>query len=201
LRGHASALEELHRLKAAGIIRAAGISTHYVAGVLGAVEYGGFDVIHPLINITGIGIADGGRAEMEAALKKAYDSDIGIFAMKVFGGGNLLRDPGVKSCLDYIESLDCVHSYVLGMQSREEVDANVEYAKSGQFSAEFTEALGKKDRRLLIEPWCHGCGKCLSSCAGGALSVSDGKAVCDNSRCVLCGYCAAACPDFIIKVV
>jgi ferredoxin len=29
----------------------------------------------------------------------------------------------------------------------------------------------------------------------------DGKAEVDAEACVLCGYCAAACPEFIIRVV
>ena len=71
LRGHKEALEELYRLKSCGIIRAVGISTHYVAAVDAAVSWG-LDVVFPLLTSTagassaapaidGAGRAKGGR--------------------------------------------------------------------------------------------------------------------------------------------
>ena len=35
----------------------------------------------------------------------------------------------------------------------------------------------------------------------GAMSLREGVAFCDTSRCVLCGYCAGVRPQFAIKVV
>jgi NAD-dependent dihydropyrimidine dehydrogenase PreA subunit len=51
----------------------------------------------------------------------------------------------------------------------------------------------------------------VEACAQGALSVDfsqadpskgkKGHAVVDKDKCVLCGYCAEACPEFVIRVV
>jgi aryl-alcohol dehydrogenase-like predicted oxidoreductase len=85
-RGHMPALEALYDLKARGVIRAVGASTHHVAGVRAAAALG-LDVIHPLLNVEGWGIVDGTRAQMEAAVADAHAAGIGIYIMKIFGGG------------------------------------------------------------------------------------------------------------------
>ena len=41
---------------------------------------------------------------------------------------------------------------------------------------------------------CLGLGDCVKACKFGAISVVDGKAKVDVSKCVGCGACAAACP-------
>jgi len=33
------------------------------------------------------------------------------------------------------------------------------------------------------------------------IDLQNGKAKIKREDCILCGYCAAACPDFIIRVV
>ena len=57
------------------------------ACVRAAVRFPMIEVIHPLINRAGIGIQDGSREAMEAAIRAARDHGIGIFAMKPLGGG------------------------------------------------------------------------------------------------------------------
>ncbi len=41
---------------------------------------------------------------------------------------------------------------------------------------------------------CIGCGKCLASCAHGAITITNRKATVDHDRCVGCGRCIGACP-------
>lgn len=41
---------------------------------------------------------------------------------------------------------------------------------------------------------CIGCGACVDVCPVNALSMEDGKAVCDESACIDCGACIATCP-------
>jgi Na+-translocating ferredoxin:NAD+ oxidoreductase RNF subunit RnfB len=57
-----------------------------------------------------------------------------------------------------------------------------------------------------LSPWncdygCLGFGTCASVCAFGALSVKDGVAHVDRSKCVACGKCVAACPKHLIELV
>ncbi|MDR2908484.1 MAG: aldo/keto reductase [Oscillospiraceae bacterium] len=198
LRGHREALEFLREQKSKGNIRAVGISTHRVSGARAAVKHG-LDILHPLLNKNGLGIEDGGREAMEEAVREAHEAGLGVFSMKPLGGGNLFKE--AEACLNYILSLPYIDSVALGMQSVEEVAANIGFFEGGGFSAKAKLALAGKTRRLHIDSWCEGCGECARRCGQGALRVAQGKAVCDHVRCVLCGYCSASCPAWAIKVV
>ena len=200
LRGHWEALETLWDYKARGIIRAVGISTHRVSGVRGAIEVG-LDVIHPLINRVGYGIMDGTRQDMENALMDAASAGIGIYSMKSLAGGNLFRE--AEESLRYAFSLPYVQSRAIGMQSRDEVDANIHFAITGSFTEAQREALAAKRRRMIVEEECRGCGKCVARCGQNAvkLEMNTKKAVIDNKKCVMCGYCAKICPECAIKII
>ena len=198
MRGHREALEALWEYKQKGIIRAVGASMHHVAAVYGAIEMN-LDVIHPLLNIAGLGIGDGTRQDMEAALAEAAQQGIGIFTMKPLGGGNLFRR--AEECLDYILQFPYADSVAIGIQSGEELAANIEYWQSGTFSPAAQSHLAEKTRRLHIDSWCVGCGQCVVRCGQKALVVEDNRAVCRHERCLLCGYCATVCPEWAIKIV
>ncbi len=198
LRGHMPAIEELLRLKAQGVIRAFGISTHHVAGVRAAAGADYIDVVHPLLNKAGLGIVDGTREEMEQALKSAHEAGKGIYTMKPLGGGNLFSS--AQENLQYAFSFPYKHSVCIGMQSIDEVDANIEFMEKGTFSEQNLKALQQKKRQLHIDDWCVGCGACAARCINHGIDIVNGKAV-PNERCVLCGYCSRVCDQWAIKVV
>ena len=199
LKGHREAFDFYLEQKAKGKILAVGFSTHRVAAVSYAPRYPGCDIVHPLINRTGVGIADGSREEMEAACQAAHSAGIGIFAMKPLGGGHLLRNP--QEAFDYLRALPCIDSICCGMQSEDEIDVNLRLV-SGELPDEAAAArIRREPRTLMIHDWCVGCGKCVERCGQHALRIEDGRCVCDQSKCVRCGYCAPVCPDFCIKVI
>lgn len=198
LRGHAEALEYLYECKQKGILRAVGASMHHIAAVEGAMDIN-LDVIHPLINLAGLGIVDGSRQEMEAALQKAYAKGIGIFSMKPLGGGNLHKN--ATQCLRYILAQPYIHSIAIGMQSIAEVDANIDFLQTLEFDEAAQKKLSEANRKLHIDDWCEACGNCVERCGQKAMSLSGGIAVCDHSKCILCGYCSTVCPAWAIKVV
>lgn len=199
MRGHREAFDFYLEQKAKGLIKAVGMSTHRVEVVHYAPRYGGVDVLHPLINKTGIGIGDGTKADMETACYNAWLGGIGIFAMKPLGGGHLLKDP--LEAFQYVMSkpyLDCV---ACGMQSEAEIDMNCAIFAGEVPSTPAVTAAAKAPRRLFIHDYCQGCGKCVARCGQHALSLQNGQAQVDLDRCVRCGYCASVCPEFCIKVI
>ena len=230
LRGHMEALEYLFECRERGIIRAVGASMHHTAAVRGLMklkEQGmPVDVCHPLYNMAGIGIADGSEADMAAVLAQAHAMGIGIFAMKALGGGHLAHR--AEEALRFVLEQPFIDAAAVGMQSFEEVDANLRFLTEGAVRAEDRAKLAGKHRTLHVEEYCEGCGACVNRCASGALRLEEVtdeeetsaydftanfvaesgntgretkyRAVPDDTKCVRCGYCTKVCPVFALKV-
>lgn len=199
IKGHWEALEFLLEAKQKGEVRAVGISTHCVAGVLAAADIPEIDVIHPLINITGMGIQDGGVNDMLDAIKLAHTAGKGLYGMKALGGGNLLSR--VEEAVAFVLDIKELSSVAMGMQSVEEVDYNVMLFNGKEVPTELKDRVSKKPRVLQIDSWCQGCGACVDRCQAGALSLVNNKAMVNHKRCRICGYCGAVCPEFCIKII
>ena len=172
LNGHKEALDVLYDYKAKGIIKAVGASMHHVAAVYGAIEKG-LDVIHPLINLKGLGIVDGSREDMEKAIVKASDSGIGVFSMKSLAGGNLFKK--ADECFDYAVNLKGVDSMAIGMKCTTEVDANINFVQNGSFTPDEKHKLMSQTRKLHIDDWCVGCGMCEKRCGQNAIILKSLK--------------------------
>lgn len=208
LRGHMEALEYFLEMREKGVIRAVGASMHHIAAVDGALALPGYtgrdfdiDIIHPIYNKSGLGIADGDAAGMADAMRRAHDAGIGVFSMKPLGGGHLTKN--AAEAFDFVLSSPFVDAVAVGMQSESEIDANIAYFDNMAFPDSYDPAEAVRDKRLFIEDYCAGCGKCTERCHQGALKIdpASGKCVCDHEKCVLCGYCSRACELFAIKVI
>lgn len=199
IRGHYEALEYYLKLKEKGIIRAVGLSTHAIAGVKAANKYKEIDVIHPILNMSGLGITDGSVIDMLEEVSKFHNSGRGVFSMKPLGGGNLINK--YDESLDFILSQTCIDSIAIGMQSIDEVSANILRFSNKSIDKKLQSKLNNQKRSLHIADWCTKCSKCIEKCSHHALSLKDGKVFIDSDKCVLCGYCAAVCDDFCIKVI
>jgi predicted aldo/keto reductase-like oxidoreductase len=196
----AEVIAELLKMKTEGKIGHVGLSTHYISAVRKAAQHPEIEVVHPLINRTGMGIIDGTAEEMADAIKVCADSGTGIYAMKALAGGNLISS--ARESIGYVLGLPGVHAVALGMLSREEIEANIRLFSTGEADAVAWQHLEARTRHLrIMERFCKGCGQCLPACVNSALSLVYGKATVDEETCVLCGYCGAACPEFIIRVV
>ena len=156
-------------------------------------------VIHPLINIGGIGIQDGSREDMEACISHARDFGMGIFAMKPLGGGHLMQSN--REALEYALNNPLLDSVAVGMQTFEEIDANIAIANGDAEAIERLDHLHNRKREMMVHDYCEGCGRCAERCGQKAISIVNGRAQIDESKCVFCGYCARVCPQFCIKVV
>ncbi len=119
--------------------------------------------------------------------------------MKAIGGGNLIGS--VQQAIRWALSLESVDSVAIGMKSPEEVRVNIAWMLGEKPNKKDLELVTREPRKLLIDEWCEGCGKCVDVCSQKALSIINGKARIDQQSCVFCGYCGSACRDFYIKVV
>ncbi|MHB1125431.1 MAG: aldo/keto reductase [Bacillota bacterium] len=198
IEGHREALDYLREAKGQGLVRAVGISTHTVDAVRAAALLPEIDVIHPLLNLEGIGIRGGTVEEMIGAVREAEGKGKGIYAMKPLGGGHLHRM--APEALRFVLSIPWVHSVAVGMQSWSEVEYNIALVEGNSPDPVYETLLAGQQRRLHIEDWCQGCGKCVLRCTYGALRLDGGKAVA-GKECILCGYCGTVCPEFCIKII
>ncbi len=193
-------LDVLLGMKEEGKIGHVGLSSHYICAIRKAAAHPEIEVVHPLINRTGMGILDGSAAEMAAAVAACSRAGKGVYAMKALAGGNLI--PEARASLRYVLGLPGVDAVAIGMLSEAEIEANLALADEGRADEATWQELEKKRRRLrIMERFCKGCGMCVDACVNNSLTVVDGRARVDEAACVLCGYCGAACPEFIIRVV
>ena len=177
-----------------------GLSSHYIQAFRMALDHPEIEVVHPLINRTGMGILDGSAAEMAAAIAACAKAGKGVYAMKALAGGNLISE--ARQSMAYVLALEGVHGVAVGMLSEGEIEANIALFDSGIADDEVWTGLERRRRRLkIMEQFCRGCGQCVEICGSMALSLVNGRAVVDDAACILCGYCGAGCPDFMIRVV
>lgn len=203
LSGHREALEKLQELKSKGLIRATGISTHYVRAVKACIGRSDIDIIHPMINKQGLGINDGSAYDMLEAIKQAHSEGIGIYSMKALGGGNLIGK--YEECLSFVLDIPFIDSVAIGMKTKHEVDANISFIKNRVVPGYLQKEIDLIPRKLHIDYWCTACGECVKRCGQNALRIEtdlngNKKAIPDPEKCVLCGYCAGVCKEFAIKI-
>lgn len=189
------AWEALQNAKAKGLVRAAGISTHHVDVAESMIHVPECDLVFPLINRVGLGIrrgdVPGTPEEMAAAIAALSNAGKGVFAMKVFGGGNLTGT--YLECLDYVTTLPGIDSTVIGFGNREEVRNAVDYFE-GKLPSGFQPDISKKKIRI-DQGDCEGCGACIARCPNHAIFRNqNGLAQVNHNLCLTCGYCAPVCP-------
>ncbi len=220
LDGHRQAFTYYLEQREKGLIRAIGISTHAVEPVRSLAEarngrrdglwqdldigvYREADVIHPLLNFRGLGLLDGTAGDMVAAVEAAHQAGLGVYGMKMLGGGHFLADfePAAAFALGLTAPSAAVAAYVVGMQSQAEIDMNIALFSDQTVDPAAQAVVSGKQRRLIVADWCTGCGACVARCASQALRLCDGRVEVDVDRCILCGYCATACRDFVLKVI
>ncbi len=191
----AGAWECLQEAKSKGIVKAIGISTHHVDVAAKVSEIKEIDVLFPLINFQSLGIrkgsAPGMKEEMALEIKKAAVAGKGVFAMKVFGGGNLTGH--YLEAIRYVKNLEGISSMMIGFGFCNEIDRIIE-VMNGTIDPNYIPDLSGK--RIQIDQGdCEGCGACIERCPNHAIFRNkDGLAEVDHSKCLTCGYCAPMCP-------
>ena len=178
-----------------GRVKAAGISTHHIDVLDEYIDKPGMDVVFPLINFAGMGIRKGSnpgtKEEMMEVMKRAHEKGLGVFAMKVFGGGPLVEH--YVEAMDFVFNMPYVDSVMMGFGKCEEVDKAICYIDK-TLPRDYVPDVSKK--RTYIEPGnCEGCGTCVKRCPNHAMYLGDdGLAHVNHDSCLTCGYCAPVCP-------
>lgn len=198
-RGHYEAVEYFLKAKEKGIIRSFGISTHRIQGVLDSIKHDEIQILHPIVNKEGLGINDGTIDDMIKALELAYHKGKGIYSMKPLGGGHLISK--VEESFNFVKNIPYLHSIAIGMQSFDEVDANISLLECDTIPEKLKNTLKNQNRKLHIADWCIGCQTCVTKCQHGGIEIINNKAKPVYDKCVFCGYCAKSCPEFCIKVI
>lgn len=198
MKGHREALEYYLNEREKGRIKAVGVSTHTVEIVNLAAHLDEIDVIHPILNINGLGIIDGNQVDMLKAIKKAKLNNKGIYTMKPLGGGNIINK--YDKCMDYLIDNSDIDSIAIGMKNINEVEMNIKKVNKQDISNDLRKKVSLQKRKLHIEFWCEKCLKCVDKCQHDALSYDGDKIIVEDEKCVLCGYCSSVCDVFAIKI-
>jgi len=193
-------IAELVRMKEEGKIGHVGLSSHFVSAIAKSAAHPEIEVIHPLINRTGMGIIDGTPSDMARAIASCAAAGKGVYAMKALAGGNLIST--ARESLRYVLGLPGVHGLAIGMLSEGEIEGNLALFERDEADETLWERLEGRRRKLqIMQAFCKGCGACVPACTNNALALVEGRAQVDEAACILCGYCGAACPEFMIRVV
>lgn len=190
-----SAFECLKEAKQKGVVKAIGISTHHADVAESIATEPDIDVLFPLINFKGLGIRrgfeTGKREDMEVAIENAAEAGIGIFAMKVLGGGILINE--YQKAMRYVMNLKGISSIMLGFGAAKEIDKAVLMVE-GRLSEKYIPDMSRK-RMFIDKGDCEGCGACKDRCPNHAIKMGDdGLAFIDYDLCITCAYCAPVCP-------
>jgi len=140
IKGSQSVLKKLNDLKAAGIVKAIGLSTHSVTVVKEASRFKELDAIMTICCKANqemiskfqkhIPLKDGSIKEMFHAIKLAHDNGKGVIAMKILGTGAPPLVRNYQSAIKAITQLDFVDTMVIGMRNLDEVRKNVKVVAS-----------------------------------------------------------------------
>ena len=122
-RRHSGAMAALTEAKAAGKVRAVGVSCHSLAALRAAVTTPWVEVVLVRINHAGVRM-DGSLAEVVPVIKRLHEAGKGVYGMKVLGCGQLTD--GVSRAFEYVLNLGTVHAMTVGMSSRDQLLENID---------------------------------------------------------------------------
>jgi len=193
------ALQCLVDFKRIGLIKAIGISTHYVKVVKEAAEKKEIDVIFTIINRIGQGIVDGTIDEMLASVKSAHSKGKVIIAMKTLAGGILVDS--VEKSINFVRKKSYIDIVAVGFISREELDIGLQIFGEKKIRPELIAKIKKNQKKIrIIISVCQKCGKCVVECPNNALLMENNEIRILHARCIRCGYCIRVCPRFCIRL-
>lgn len=196
----AEALRALLDCKKKGLIKAVGISSHNVKVIEKAADHPDIDVVFPIINQPGFGIINGTSEDMRRAIKACSDNGKGLYAMKIFAGGNLVGQ--ILEAFDYAKNIKEMDSIAIGMINDKELDFNLGLFRGDHMTEDMIPECKDSKRMILLPNICIKCRKCMAMCPNDAIYVDNNDIMRINpEKCLLCGYCSTVCPEFAIRMI
>lgn len=118
------ALEALVQARAAGLVRAVGVSSHSRAVLHRLLALHDVDVALVVVNRTGAWMKDARPPRMWAAVRQLYRSGRGVYGMKALSSGQI-TGARVGPALRWALRFPWIHSLCVGMTTLEELRTNV----------------------------------------------------------------------------
>lgn len=117
----AKQMELLEACKAAGKIRAHGVSCHSLAALETAAAEPWVDVVHTRINPFGAKM-DGPADQVVPVIKKIHAAGKGVIGMKLIGEGTYGNDPAkIDEALKFVLGLGCVDALIVGFENTQQI--------------------------------------------------------------------------------
>ncbi len=154
------ALKAVKELKAKGVIKEIGITSHSVDLLDIALDTGEFSTIQYPYNPV--------EQQGEPVFKKAKEKNIGVIVMKPLAGGAI---PKGELCLRFILENDDVTSAIPGMDSIEQVRENTQAGIDRRPLNDEERAFLKAEAASLGEEFCRRCGYCAPCSVGIDIST------------------------------
>ena len=120
-------MDVLSDYKRRGVIRAVGVSCHDFAAFQNAAEDEWVDIVLARVNYDGVAM-DAPPDQAIPVIERMKANGKAVYGMKVIGQARLADN--WKGAIKFVFDLDCVDAVTIGMQSREEIDRNVDYIRS-----------------------------------------------------------------------
>ena len=115
--------------KAKGTVKAVGVSCHGIDPLRAAVKCKWVDIALARINPFGINM-DGKPEDVVPHLKSMYEDGKGIIGMKIMGEGKIKTEDEKTKSVRYVLGLGCVHAFVIGFESAQQIDQVMEYIET-----------------------------------------------------------------------
>lgn len=199
--GRGGAIGALKKLKKEEKIGFIGVGTHHATVLEKCIECEDIDVLLLPLNVIESGIA-------ERIVEKARERDVGLVAMKLFGGGVLQDYFPVEMLLNFPFQYD-IDTALVGMHSKQQIDQNIKLLKEDVDEKE----LERLRIQLFGGNYCNRCQICSCPLGTdiskflryGAYFFKYGLKEWANVRysekikkgdfkCDLCGVCEKQCP-------
>jgi aryl-alcohol dehydrogenase-like predicted oxidoreductase len=118
-----SVMDALSKAQERGLVRAVGVSCHNFGAFQAAAACDWVEVVLARINHAGLHM-DASPEEVIPVLEQMHRRGKGIYGMKVMGCGQLKDDPA--KAIQFALNLPCLDAIVLGVESEEEIDQNLD---------------------------------------------------------------------------